>query len=251
MLAGQVRFVVLATPRSGSNWLCSLLNSHPAILCHHEIFNPEGVHYALSARGGELDFGSVAQRDREPLQVMERVWTETLGHQVVGFKISRGQSQAVLDAVLEDRGVRKLLLGRNNRIRSFVSERIAEITGEWESYHGLNLSGQEPAIAVEPQALRQHVLDNEHFCRQIHRALEASAQPVLEVCYERLHQPDEIVRVLGWLGVSTEIELQPGTRKQNTTELRRLISNFDELEAQLQGTELAADLRAPESGYRA
>ena len=40
--ASTTRFVILAAPRSGSNLLCTLLNSHPEILCHHEVFNPVG-----------------------------------------------------------------------------------------------------------------------------------------------------------------------------------------------------------------
>ena len=38
----STRFVILAAPRSGSNLLCTLLDSHPEILCHHEVFNPVG-----------------------------------------------------------------------------------------------------------------------------------------------------------------------------------------------------------------
>jgi hypothetical protein len=52
------RFVIFAVPRTGSNWLCSLLNSHPEIICHHEIFNPERIIYSTSYRDGQLDFGS-------------------------------------------------------------------------------------------------------------------------------------------------------------------------------------------------
>ena len=50
-LAGAVRFVVVAVRRAGSNMLCTLLDSHPAILCHHELFNPRGIFYALGLRG--------------------------------------------------------------------------------------------------------------------------------------------------------------------------------------------------------
>jgi LPS sulfotransferase NodH len=65
------RFVILAAPRTGSNWLCSLLNSHPDVLCHHELFNPSGVFYALGHRDGALDLGTPEERDRRPLAFLE------------------------------------------------------------------------------------------------------------------------------------------------------------------------------------
>ena len=35
--------------------LCTLLGSHPEILCHHEVFNPSGIFYALYYRDGRID----------------------------------------------------------------------------------------------------------------------------------------------------------------------------------------------------
>src|SRR5580693_4511868 len=104
------RFVILAAPRTGSNWLCSLLNSHPEILCHHEVFNPAGIFYALGHRDGTLDLGTIEERDRRPLEFLERLWRAPLGLPCVGFKMTRGQDERVVQAVLEDRGVRKILL---------------------------------------------------------------------------------------------------------------------------------------------
>ena len=61
-----VRFAIVAAPRTGSNMLCTMLNAHPEILCHHEIFNPAGIHYALDHRDGQFELGSMAERDRYP-----------------------------------------------------------------------------------------------------------------------------------------------------------------------------------------
>ena len=66
-MAAAARFVILAAPRSGSNQLCTLLNSHPEILCHHEVYNPSAIFYALEYRGGSLDLGTIDDRDRRRL----------------------------------------------------------------------------------------------------------------------------------------------------------------------------------------
>ena len=56
------RFVVLAVPRVGSNYLCSLLNSHPEILCHHELFHPKGIYLAYGYKDGRLDLDGPTRR---------------------------------------------------------------------------------------------------------------------------------------------------------------------------------------------
>jgi LPS sulfotransferase NodH len=101
--AGLTRFVILAAPRTGSNWLCSLLNSHPGILCHHEVFNPNGIFYALDFRDGAFDLGTIEERNRRPLEFLSRIWQHPLGTNCVGFKMTRGQDEHVLQAVLSDR----------------------------------------------------------------------------------------------------------------------------------------------------
>src|SRR6516225_7630935 len=100
-----LRFVILAAPRTGSNMLCTLLNSHPEILCHHEIFNHAGIFYALPLRDRGFSLGALEERDRHPLAFLERVWQTSCGYRCVGFKTTRGQNEQVLQALLNDRGV--------------------------------------------------------------------------------------------------------------------------------------------------
>jgi len=240
----RTRFVVIAAPRTGSNWLCTLLDSHPEILCHHEIFNPEGIHYALSHRDGRLDFGGVAARDRDPLAVLGRVWRETAGHPIVGFKHGLGQSRAVFDAVLADREAKKVVIRRAGRVRTYLSERIAQRTGEWESYPGTELREAPVRVEVDARRLREHAARNRAFYRSTAEALAASGQTALEVLYERLGTAAERERVQRFLGVTKVVELREATRKQNPGALRELIANFDELAAELRGTELFAELAA-------
>src|SRR5207237_10395049 len=127
----RVRFVILAVARTGSNMLCTLLGSHPHVLCHHELFNPKGVYYALDLRGSAFDLGGVEERDRDPLGFVDRVWAAHRSFTHVGFKMTPHQNQAVLDAMLHDPLVRKVVLRRENRVRTYVSRVIAETTGQW------------------------------------------------------------------------------------------------------------------------
>ncbi|HEX8282873.1 MAG TPA: Stf0 family sulfotransferase [Pyrinomonadaceae bacterium] len=242
------RFVIVAAPRTGSNWVCSMLNSHPEILCHHEIFNPEGIHYALDHRAGDMDVGTVAERDAAPLDFIARLWRQDFGKRLVGFKINRGQNEAAFRHVLADKGVSKIVLVRRNRVKTFVSEMIAEKTGQWESYGRADGARPVGQLDVDAQALRRHVAVNRDYYARVRDALQSSGQQYLQVTYENLKGEAEWRDILRFLGVAvTAHALKPATRKQNPGHLRDLISNYEQLEAALVGSELEAELRDPES----
>lgn len=239
--AAARRFAILAAPRTGSNWLCTLLDSHPQVLCHHELFNPEGIHLAQSVRRRRFALGSLAQRERDPVAFLERAWRRPCGAAAVGFKITRGQSQVVFDHLLAQSGTLKLVLERRNRVKTFVSEQLARATGHWESYPGVNLA-RPPAIDVDAGELARHAELNRQFYDSLRRRLLAGGQPALWLTYEELGQPQVQRRILAFLEVAPGSRLAPATRKQTPRDLRRVIANFDDLARQLAGTPLAAEL---------
>ncbi len=242
-----IKFVVLAAPRTGSNWVCSMLNSHPEILCHHEIFNPEGIHYALDHRRGDLNLGDLEERERAPLLFLSRLWQQTFGCRAVGFKLNRQQNREVFQSILINPQVRKLVLSRRNRIKTFVSEMLAEQTGQWESYETSRTSAGKRKVCIELKALLAHIALNQDYYAHIQESLETTGQTFLRVAYEDLKFEEEWMRILKFLEVSPIAwPLTPGTRKQNSTDLRDLISNFTELDAALAGSELHAEMHALE-----
>ena len=233
--------VILSAPRTGSNWLCTLLDSHPEILCHHEIFNPEAIHPSLRYRNGLLDLGTVENRDRDPLPVLHEVWRHPFGHRIVGFKLCKGQNPRVFEAVLADRGVKKILVLRRNRVKTFVSEAVAERTGEWESYPGMEIGRQSVRLEVDPDRLRRHAESNQRYYDGLRSQLEAMGQSWLELTYEDLPGHDERRRALDFLGVANH-PLSEATRKQNPRDLREILHNFDALRAALRGSDLEREL---------
>ena len=84
-------FVILAAPRTGSNMLCTLLNSHPAITCHHEIFNPRGVFprtYASQPRPWTAIVGRSGTAN--PLSFLEQFWKTMSGPDARWFQVDQG-----------------------------------------------------------------------------------------------------------------------------------------------------------------
>jgi LPS sulfotransferase NodH len=241
--AATTRFVIVAGRRTGSNLLCTLLGSHDDVLCHHELFNPGGIYYALSLRNGDFTLGTLSEREADPLRFLQRVWDRNQGKRCVGFKMTRGQDARVLDAVLADPAVRVIVLRRANRIKAFVSELRAEATDLWEVYDRGALERPRPKVRVDASALESYIAQNEAFYAAVDAALARSGSRHLQVTYERLFRDDEQRRLLAFLGLAAHcVPLTPRSVKQNSCDLRDLVENHDALARELAGTPLAAEL---------
>lgn len=239
------RFVILAAPRTGSNYLCSLLGSHPEIICHHELFNPRGVFTALESRGGELSATPLAERDRDPDAFLERVWRSAPAGSLIGFKMTRGQDPTVFHLVLDDTTVRKIILRRRSRLRTYLSERIAIELDQWEVYRPEDLALDRPRIHVDVNELLAHASENERFYAELDRALAASEQLAIRTDYEDLLSAKTWRRLLAEIGVrDIEFPLNAKSVRQNSGDLRQLIANYDDVVATLRGTPFEAEIRS-------
>jgi LPS sulfotransferase NodH len=242
------RFVILAAPRTGSNMLCTLLGSHPQILCHHEIFNPTGIFYALGLRDTSFSLGTSEDRARDPLEFLARIWKAPMDHICVGFKMTHRQNEIVFDTVLNDPLVKKIVLRRKNRLKTYVSWLVAQQTGQWEVYRETDLARHRRKVPVDEAALRQHITENEQYWAHIECVLQTTRQDWVSVVYEKLlEQSDECERILQFLGVPTGLcRLEPKSIRQNPPDLRELICNFDDLDRAWRGTPLHAELHSLE-----
>ena len=97
----------------------------------------------------------------------------------VGFKWTRGQSPTILEHVLNETTIKKIVLRRRNRVKTFLSEKIAQRTQQWEVYEQRDLV-ESPMIHVDEAELRTHVNMNEAFYRDLDLAVAASQQPVVQ-----------------------------------------------------------------------
>jgi LPS sulfotransferase NodH len=240
----QTRFVILAAPRSGSNMLCTMLDSHPAILCHHEIFNPKGVRLALRLRESDFSLGTVAEREADPRQFLERVWETRLGHACVGFKLTHRQNELIFGHLLADPTVAKVVLRRQNRLKTYVSHQISETLAEWEVYRPQDLATDRPMVEVDPERFLERVAFDDAYYNEIRQAVEAGGHAWIEVWYESLFSVDRQNAILEFLGLGPSAGgLEMRSVKQNSSDLRDLVKNYDELLHFFQGTQFEADLR--------
>jgi hypothetical protein len=239
-----VRFVILNAPRTGSNYLCTLLNSHPEILCHHEIFNPHVVGVARHLQNAQFHLGTIEERERDPIEFLGRVWRLNEDRHSVGFKLCWKQNEAVFYAVLADQEIRKIVLKRRNRIKSFVSLLLARQTGEWVIYDDAAAPGARPKVHVDEEELLRHIAFNDAYYAEIESAIKQPGHLGHVLYYEDLFSEISLCGTLRFLGVAEpDPALLAGqTWKLSSTSLRDLVASFDNLENSLRGTPLEEEL---------
>jgi LPS sulfotransferase NodH len=235
------RFVVFAAPRTGSNLLCSLLNAHPDILCHHGLFNPGGIHWARDWQGCSGFPGDMPERDNDPAAFIDAIWASGGAARAVGFKMNRDENDDAARVLLRDPSVRKILLRRRNRVRTYVSEEVARLTGIWESFDPPAETGI-PAVHVDADDLVRHSALNAAYYAAIEETLQATGQGWFGTYYEALADPGELTGILAFLGVEAHVPLPAASHKRGPADLGAAVENFDELADALRGTALLEDL---------
>ncbi|MEO6541482.1 MAG: hypothetical protein ABIN74_10840 [Ferruginibacter sp.] len=217
-----------------------MLNSHENILCHHELFNPAGIFYALELRNTDFGLGTIAERNQSPVQFLSKVWATNLDYSCIGFKMTGTQNSEILNAVLSDKGIKKIVLKRHNRIKTYVSKLLAERRGIWEEYKDEPLEHICGKVNVDFDVLQQEIITNELFYKEIETQLQNSKEDFCQVYYETLKERDTQDRLLAFLECTME-KLTEKSRKQNPDDLKSLIVNYDELKFQCQENNLALD----------
>lgn len=235
--AAYTRFVIVTTGRTGSTRLRLLLDSHPLITCHGELFG-ENLS-TLAAPGSEPHRRLLAERDLDPAGfAMQRAFAPT-GAAAVGFKILHQQLlqrwPGLLDALQRAQDVRIIHLVRRNGIKRFMSEYfVGTVTGKNVYFQDEPLPRIEPVVV--PVTILLERLSEERRQSDRIRAVFAD-HPCHEVAYEESLDDDgpALRAAQEFLGVPPASLTAP-IRKILPDDLRQLIANFDEVAAAVRGT---------------
>lgn len=226
-------FCVLSTPRTGSSYLCSLLDSHPQLCCHPELFSHDWVH---ATRVGPAIVDQ-AWRDLEPVRWLDAVIAESIAHdpswRAIGFKLHLLQKPSVLERILFEPGFTILLVDRADRLAQYASSKIVDETRQYTS--------RGPG-APQSATVRFDLAEFETFAREhedlyhMVRTLVRGRADVLELDYDLLLEPGTHRRVLEFLGVDPTVTMSAPERKQNPGNVLARFSNPEEVVAALRQT---------------
>ena len=185
--AAQMRhatFVILCAGRVGSEFLVSLLDSHPDICCYGEVFTPpfepNEQWFNPYLPDGVKAFTQSEQDD--PRLYIAELASGCAGI-AVGFKLTNSSIEAHPGSVGTLEGLQVIRLTRENLLAQHVSGVLAYTTGAWkqgtgtESYgattHRVDAAGCKRALAALER--REQELDG-----------LAEGHPTIRLTYERL-----------------------------------------------------------------
>lgn len=234
------RFVIIASPRTGSNLVIEMLNSHPDCFCGHELFNQDHIdanHIPWYLADLPQDAGLIALRRSDPVAFLGEIdaITRRSGYACVGFKLMYWEGEhfpAVRDHVLRDPSWRVIHVRRRNQLQRLVSMRRAARTGQWWVAKGdravlppISLTLAEVAGEIDYQRRQE----------QTYAGL-AAGHEVLELYYEDIVAGDPLAtarRLWSFLQLRDWDRLEVYSRKTGTDRIDRAIANYGALRAEV------------------
>jgi len=231
-------FLLLSYPRSGSHFLRSLLNEHPDIKCHGEIFNRE-----LYPEPGHVE--------QRLIQYWKGPLTGMIAHAYIGW---RGERDCVWRAKSGFAGLFPTLpldtkivcIQRWNLFRRHVSHLLAQASNEWTVMTGSD-NAEARAEAARTQTIRVDVVKlrlDVDVTRAILATLGLQFVNTHLVTYEQLRANTEehIRRIYEHLGADPDAckHVKAKTMVLNADRpIREIVTNYGKVKKHFAGTDLA------------
>jgi len=235
----QGLFMISCAARTGSSMLVNMLQSHPDIACHMEIFNPAkvegfwGVYRERLVQDSGCEEKMRALRSSNPTAYIYKFAFDSQGRRCVGFKFKHEEFlmpafAGARTAIVTDRDIKIVLLRRRNLLRRYLSHAKAMTSGVTMRRKGDPPLPTAP-IVVDPRACLadfQNTLRREKFVADMLRN-----HKVHEIFYEDLVGTESekfVSELLGFLGVQPA-PLRTVHEKLSGDSLKDQILNYDEL----------------------
>lgn len=218
-------FVLFAEMRTGSNHLQESLNALSDVQVYGEVFNP----VFLGAPNRTELFGiDMAARETDPMPLLSAIIAQP---GLSGFRFFHDHDPRVIDRVLEDPRIGKVVLTRNP-LDAYVSLRIAAKTGQWRL---TNPKMAKAATAAFDGAEFDAILDAQRAFRdKVQRALQVTGQTAFWIGYDDIGDLEVLNGLAAFLGSSDRLADVPGKlKKQNPGDTETKVENADEMRAHL------------------
>jgi hypothetical protein len=226
-----MRFVIVAAPRTGSSHLTDLLNHHPDILCNGEVFHRRRAFVRWPE--GELPKGKTKKlteiRDNDPILFKEFIFSKNFGRSHVGFKIFNNQNNVVLNNIIDDSSILKIILYRRNVLAIYSSLAIAGKTGKWNMKRDTQQDAPQKVTFDSQKFLGFHARYTNFYRKVLHRTLSVG-QTFRFVNYDEINDPFLFSGLVTAIGAgAVESPLESGHYKQNPSDILSRFSNPGEV----------------------
>jgi len=215
-------FIILGSMRTGSNLLRLALESCPQVVMENEIFNQR-----------HPDFGYEYDTIMEQLYCKYPINIKAVGCKIFYDHLSKEEWNEF--STLPK--CRIIHLMRRNKLRNYLSLKIAEQTDRWlENWLNKKLPIQERRVFMNKQEMFAHFHKIEAWEQQASQQFKNC--DLINIYYEDLimNYAETVSNVTQFLGVKKCKNHSMKLRKQNPESMQQLILNYEEVERVLSNT---------------
>lgn len=234
------KFLILSMQRSGSGWFETLLNNHPNISSHGELFANETRRENFASIRQILD------------KVYNHDWNSSASKNdcttAVGFKWMLNQGAMEYNretlAYFKEKGVSVIFLFRRNILRRYVSILANVFDKEAKLINGTHRAHVHSKFEAEILARYKPVVNVTFLPAYLHKIqntiddafsfFKSTRHTV--IYYEEISKPKKIMEILKFLGLKPR-ELTSRHVKIHTKPLSEHVHNWQEVNNRLKGTE--------------
>jgi LPS sulfotransferase NodH len=242
-----MRFVIICAPRTGSSHLVSVLSGHPELLVSGNIFDDRKrkrlyVFWPQEELTPEVKAELLDLRKSDPEAFLEHIFNHNFGRRHVGFKIFKGENDDILDRIMRDSDIRKVVLYRRNVLANFSSALVARKTGQYGLKEG-KPTGEVPKIKFSEERFIKFHNKYASFFQFVTSRLNALGQEFCFLSYEDINEPHVLANLVTFLGgdpgkpMLKENQFKRQT-KQNSSDILSRFSNAYEVEGFLRRHDL-------------
>lgn len=248
----MIKFIVLSTQRSGSSYLCSLLDKHPDIRCVEEIFMPRNRNPVTYRTWRNASFGRKLKHLFTRQESIDAYLEELCAGQpkldAFGFKLMYGQVARYPEILnwCKRNDVRVVHLIRKNALKMVVSRQVALKRGVYLSTRPV----EAVTVNLDTRRLIPELQQSDRLVQ--HNRELFSMLPCIETSYEEVmkDRDEQLRRVQTFLGCHVNLQLSSELVKTSPDSLENLIDNYGEVCEALSGSRfekyLERELRAGE-----
>lgn len=228
-----MRFVVIASPRTGSSYLVNLLSAHPDVFTNGNVFDSrETVYVFWPDATPDLKRELMAMRRADPYAFLERIYSSGYGRHHVGFKIFSGENDEILDSLIRDAAIKKIVLFRRNVLACYSSALVARKTRKYSA----TVETQQPLVEFRRRQFIKFFNHYTSFYRSTILKLNNFKQNYYLLHYEDTMDGYILSSVLNFIGADTTKELDNSMQnkkliKQNSSNILARFQNQEEVVA--------------------
>lgn len=222
-----MKFIVIAQPRTGSSHFVSRLGAHPDIFCNGNALNRNvWVFWPDLSKEEKQDLIKLRRESREAL--LELVFAKNFGRAPVGFKIFQRESDALLDEMIKDSSIRKIILYRSNVLANYSSSLIAAKSG----IYGVTPGQKAPNLKLRfntKRFLRFHNAYVGYYSSVINKLREAG-EPFHTILYDQINDDLFFSGVLNFIGADATVALSTEAQRKRHLKMNPadILSRFAE-----------------------